>query len=184
MAVTKPSVRTIKEFQFRGATKQVSNRFYFNGGTPADSDAWHSFFDAVVLKEKAALTGSMTIVAAHAYLPGSEVAVASKAYTTVGLVTAGVSCPGECAYMLRQATSKLSKKNHPVYVFSYFHNARRGDNPDEVEGTLKTALETYGGFWQTGITGGGVTAVRSTPDGVAVTGTHVDPFITHRDFPN
>jgi len=184
VAVTQPSVRTVKEFPYRGATRRWSNRYYFTGGVPADSAAWHALFDAITNQENNCLTSECTIVEANGYEAGSEVAVATKSYTLAGDVTAGVAVPGDCAAILRMATSKRSIKNHPVYVFSYFHGVHRGDNKDDVDATLKTAIQNYGNAWHTGITAGGVTAVRSTPDGVEVTGALAEPFIGHRDFIN
>jgi len=44
-------------------------------------------------------------------------------------------------------------------------------------------MELYGQHWLDGITVGGRTYKRTTPDGHATTGRIVDPFIGHRDFP-
>lgn len=183
----RPSVRIVKRFQWQGATKEFSNRYHFNGGVPVDSDAWHAFFDSVVAKEKLIYTDAVTIVGATGYEAGSDVPVASWTYTTAGLLAAvGYSTPGECAAILRHATTKRSIKNHPVFVFSYFHNARAATDVnygDTLHATQKTAIEVYAAYWRDGLTGGGITAVRCTPDGAGVTGLSVDPYIGHRDFP-
>lgn len=185
IAVTQPSVRVIKEFSFRGATQQFSNRYYFTGGTPSSDANWHTFFDQVKDYEKLCINAAVSIIEIHGYVAPSDVAVASKAYTQAGSLSSGTDVPGECAALLRHGTSKLSSRNHPVYVFSYFHKCHRdSSDADTLDATTKTALETYGGHWLSGITAGGITAVRSTPDGVAVNGTHVATFLTHRDFPH
>jgi len=188
MATTQHSIKVTKTWQWRGATKDFSNRYYFDGGSPGDSDAWHTLMDAIVAEEKAMWDSFLHITRCDGYAPGSEVAVASKTYTQAGTLSLGVGArtPGECAAVLRMATTKKSTKNHTVYVFSYFHsvlyNGTSGD-PDSVFASQKTAMELYGQHWLDGITVGGRTYKRTTPDGHATTGRIVDPFIGHRDFP-
>jgi hypothetical protein len=45
-------------------------------------------------------------------------------------------------------------------------------------------MQAYGNAWNTGITAGGRTYKRTTPDGHPVTGALVDQWIGHRDFLN
>jgi len=56
-------------------------------------------------------------------------------------------------------------------------------NYDKVDTTQKTAMNTYAAGWVSGITAGGVTAVRATPAGHVATGVLIEQWITHRDFP-
>lgn len=183
MAVTRPSVRSIKTFSWRGAPQEFSNRYYFNGAAPVDATAWHAFMDAVVAMEQNILSSDATIIQLHGYLPPSDVAVASKSYSTPGVLSSGVAVPGECAALLRHGTNKRSSKNHPVYLFSYFHCAHRGATRDELDAGTKAAMEAFGNAWVSGVTTGGVTRIRSTPDGSPAIGARVDEWITHRDFP-
>lgn len=189
MASVVPSVKLTKSFTFKGGIRHWSNRYYFNGGIPPDATHWDALFDAIVLREKAALLGNNTIVQADGYLAGSDVAVRTKTYSTVGTLTPGGSdhgCPGENVALTRYSTAARSTKNHPIYCFSYYHGTYYDGSvgPDKLSSTQKTALETYAGYWVTGFSdGGAVTAIRATPQGHAVTGHLTEEWITHRDFP-
>ena len=59
-----PSVRVVKLFQFRGADQHFSNRYHFNGGTPADGAHWKTLMDAIVAAEKLIYGADVTIVSA------------------------------------------------------------------------------------------------------------------------
>jgi hypothetical protein len=189
VAETEYSVRIVKKFTYRGdPVKEWSNRYFFNGGAPADQAAWYTLMDAIVLIEKACYTSQCQIIAAHGYAPGSGVAVASKAYTTNGTLasTANSPTPGDCAVLLRQATTKVSSNNHPVYVHSYFHGARwttASGNADIADGVQRDNISALGQAWLQGITLGARVYKRCTPDGHLVTSGISEVYVTHRDFP-
>lgn len=189
MAVTQSSLRVIKEFAYRGnPTQRFSNRYYFDGSPPADTAAWTALFDAVNLIEKTIYDPRVKIVENLGFNPGSDVPVATKQVTIAGtgsfIGLQGV--PGDCAAVLRMATTKRSKKNHPVYLFSYFHQAVQDQavNQDVLHATQRNAIQLYGNDWLNGIVVSGRSYKRCTPDGHATTGATVNQYIGHRDFVN
>ena len=80
MAAT-PSIKIVKQMDYLGAPRQWSNRYHFNGGTPADGTHWTTLADAVVAAEKAIYKAAtdFSIVHAFGYAAGSDVPVFTKA---------------------------------------------------------------------------------------------------------
>jgi hypothetical protein len=188
MAAT-PSVRVVKSSNFKGGARNFSNRYHFNGGTPADATHWHTLFDAIVAVEKTVYDSAITIVECLGYAAGSDVPVATKTYAVAGTLSPGIHdarTPLECAALIRWSTNARSVKNHPIYCFSYIHGClvdTTGASGDVLVSDQKTALSTYASDWITGFSDGSITAVRATPNGAAAVGSLVEEYVTHRDFP-
>jgi len=185
---TVPSIKIQKTMNFKGASHVWSNRYHFTGGTPSSDANWKLLSDAIVNLEKTIFVSNVTIVGMVAYAAGSEVPVSSKVYSTAGTLTGpSVPCPAECVALARWSTASRSSKNHPIYAYSYWHAVHSSGgvptNYDKVDTTQKTAMNTYAAGWVSGITAGGVTAVRATPAGHVATGVLIEQWITHRDFP-
>jgi hypothetical protein len=129
----------------------------------------------------------VTIVEANGFDAGSEVAVFSKSYSTAGTLAAGGNplSPGDCAALIRYSTAQRSVKNHPIYLFNYYHSAlwNLATAPDELATVQKTAMGTYAAAWVAGFSDGSVTHHRCGPQGHVATGYLVSPYIRHRDFP-
>lgn len=185
MAAT-PSIKVIKTFTYRGAARQWSNRYHFNGGTPADSAHWTTLSDAIVTAEKACLAAQMTIVGTVGFAAGSDVPVFTKTYSTVGTYSGsgGDKLPGDCAALIRYSTTARTPKNHPVYLYNWYHGCL-GDPSvqDNLLASQVTAYQTYAGDWVSGFSDGTTSYVRAGPNGATAVGSLVEPHVMHRDFP-
>lgn len=186
MAAT-PSVKVVKTITYRGVARKFSNRYHFNGGTPADTAHWNTLFDAITNIEKGIYPSFVEIVEAVGYAAGSDVPVASKTYAIAGALGAGAASrtPGDAAILLRYATTARTPKNHPVYLFNYFHGVMLnsisdGDTPWSSQ---VSAVTTFANDWMAGFSDGTNTYVRAGPNGATAVGAEVEQYITHRDFP-
>ena len=184
---TVPSLTVNKSIPFKGGVRITGNRYHFTGGTPSSDSNWHALMDAVVALEKVALLTDVEIVECIGYAAGSDVPVSTKDYAVAGTyaLTDWVA-PGECTALVRYATAARSTKNHPIYCFNYYHHvsvSNAAATCDYLDGGQRTAFETYSGDWVSGITAGGITAVRATPQGHSATGAVTEQMVTHRDFP-
>lgn len=184
----RPSVKIVKQIQFKGGTRLYSNRYYITDGEPSNNTKWETLFDNIVNAEKATAGPVVTIVEALGYPAGTDVAAHSKSYSTVGTYSTGGSdrqAPGECAALVRWSTSARSLKNHPIYLFKYYHSIYYNNSvtQDDLAAGQKTALGTYANAWVTGFSDGTVTHKLTSPQGHDATGYEVHEYITHRDFP-
>lgn len=182
----------IKEFTYRGVARQFSNRYHFSGGTPADSSHWTTFSDAVVTAEKAIFNAESAdgakIIATVGYEAGSEIPVFNKTYATDGTLGQGSALgnPGDVAFLVRYSTNARSSKNHPIYLFNYYHAClAQGSQAfnDQMNGPQRTAAQTYASSWISGFSDGTHTLKRSGPNGDDATGSLVELLVTHRDLP-
>jgi hypothetical protein len=180
------SIQVQKTFLYRGVSRVWSNRYYTNQTSFPDSSHFNAFSDAVVLLEKTLYASDVTITKTVGYNGGSEIPVFTKSYSTAGTYTpSGFRCPGDCAALVRYATAARTTKNHPLYLFNYYHGVYRNSDPnwDQVQNSQVTNYSAYAAAWIAGFSDGVTTYKRAGPRGASATGQIVEAFITHRDFP-
>lgn len=186
MAAT-PSLKVIKSFTYRGTTRQFSNRYHLAGGTPADGAHWTTLSDNVVTAEKAVYTSAVQIVKTIGYAAGSDIPIFTKTYSTAGTYNPGTWAvmPGDCAALIRYATAARSSKNHPVYLYNYYHGVVTSTaGGDSILAGQVTLFSAYAALWiGAGFSDGSTSYNRAGPNGATATGYLVEPYITHRDLP-
>jgi hypothetical protein len=192
MAAT-ASVKVIKEFTYRGAVRQFSNRYHIGTAYPPDSTHWTTLCDAITAAEKLVnfsfSQNGARIVEAIGYAPGSEVPVFSKVYSLDGLLSGSGSqvTPGDVAALVRYSTPDRSTKNHPVYCFNFYHAVSStvgAGTQDTFLASQRSAFQTYAAAWISGFSDGTTTYKRSRPTGDLCTGYSVSATLTHRDLPH
>jgi hypothetical protein len=181
-----PSLLVKKQFSYRGSTKTFTNRYHFSGGTPADDAHWQTLSDAVVTAEKAIYGSNVTIVQTVAYLAGSDIPHKVMTYSTAGTMstTSCVPAPGDCAAMVRFSTDQFSVKNHPIYLYSWYHGAQisASTGGDTLWGAQKTLIDTYSTAWITGFSDGTNSYHRAGPRGAVALSRTTSTVVRHRDF--
>lgn len=182
-------MKVLKSFPFKGGSRVWSNRYYFNGGTPADDTHWHLLMDSIVSVEETLYSSDTTIIECIGYAAGSDVPVSSKLYAATGSLTPGsgvAKAPGEVAALVRWQTSARTSKNHPIYLFKYFHDVfidTAAAGQDTLSPNQHTVMTTYANQWVSGYSDGVNTYVLASPHGALGHSPTVETYVTHRDFP-
>jgi len=192
---TRSSLVITKNFTYRGTTRAFTNRYHVNGAEAITEGHFDTLADAVVLAEKAIYPSTVTIVKAEwadaststSTNPHGDV-VWSKTYTTAGTYTHegnDLQAPGDCCGLMKYSTDQRTTKNHPIYLFNYWHGVFLDDDAiDTVAESQVSAYNTYGAAWVSGFSDGLVTRVRCGPRGAVAQNNFADTKVRHRDLPN
>src|SRR5690348_11094336 len=126
--------------------------------------------------------GRSVIVEAHGYAPGSELPVWTWTGSIPGTFTGTGAHPvaSDSVGIIRWETDARTSKNHPVYLYNYYHYTFNGDGTgdsawDYIFGSLHSRMNTFGTNWVTGYSDGAVTHKRAGPNGAVAQSRFVSP---------
>lgn len=183
----KPSIKISYHMPYRGATQEWSNRWHFDGAVPASEADWNELGDELATDCAYLIPASGSVVRATGYLAGSEVPVHTKAYALTGTAdysSSDIPCPGDVAAIVRWTTTARTSRNHPIYLFKYFHQAMHQTGaPDTISTAYKLHLNGQLAKWTAGgYSVGGVAVTYCGPHGAVAQTKLVADYLTHRDF--
>jgi hypothetical protein len=177
----------VKSMPFLGGSRLWSNRYFFTGTDPTDAQ-FSALATLLKNQEKGIYSSRVTINEAVGYHAGSDVPVWSETLSQAGTfspATGRVTCPGDCAVFIRMNTDQRTSKNHPIYLFKYYHDvhAQGNSQPDNIcddQNALYADVATsLHGTWNDGTSDRQICG----PYGAVALGATVGTYITHRDFP-
>jgi len=181
------SIKLTKSFTYRGGVKRWSNRYYIGTDAPLDHAHWQTLADNVVAAEKLIFTVGQHIVAVDGYEAGSEIPVFHEDINVAGTYAASgqKQAPGDCVALMRWSTDQRTTKNHPIYLFKYWHGVQTPDSgdPDVILAAQAALYNTYAAAWVTGFTDGLSNYHLTGPRGASALDHFLEPYVMHRDFP-
>jgi hypothetical protein len=188
MAVTPPSQPSIKvtyTVPRRGGLATTSNRYFFTGAN-LTSGQFTALVAALQAEYVLILPTDCTIIGYTQYDAGSEVPVASTSVSVAGTMslTGRTRMSSDSCAMARFSTSQRTSKNHPIYLFKYWHGTlvANGAAVDVIDPTQLTRYQSFASDIVAGFSDGSSTRHVTGPYGAVALGGLVTQWVHHRDF--
>lgn len=174
-------------FSWRGSTKNWSQLYHLTQGSWQDQGHFNAASDALWNLLKTAIPSRNTLVSSTGYNPGSFLPVFSKSYGAAGTFTdtANPQATGEACMLVKFTTTQRTTKNHPIYLFKWFHGVQSEGttSPDTLRSGIRTTMQGQIDTLMGGISDGTLTRKYCGPFGaVAQVGT-VNTLLHIREFP-
>jgi hypothetical protein len=182
-----PSVRVVRTSPYKGGTRTWGNRFFLTGGN-FTSGQFAAIAAWMRLHMKQFLLTTSSITEVVGYDIGSDVPVYTDSTVTAGIYAASTLpvMPLEVAALARFSTTQRSTKNHPIYLYKYFHAAQNdgGADAEKLRAGMKSTIEGEMANLVAGFSDGSGTRILCDSRGAVAQGYVVKAELTHRDFPN
>lgn len=187
-APTRVGVKVTWSSPYRGGTKQWSQLWHFDGPTTwSGSTEFDTFTDALKGQLLGLLPSDTTLVEMVGYNAGSFVPVYTHGYSLAGTSSAsgGVVTPLEDCALVRFTTTQRSSKNHPIYLFKWFHAVRAGGSgsAETLDSGLKSNINSNMGTILGGLSDGTNTRFYCGPFGAVAQTRTVETYTHAREFP-
>lgn len=175
-------------FSWRGSTKGWSQLWHFSGPTSwADQTHFDTFAVNFWNVIKPPIPARNTCTTMTAYDAGSFLPVFTHSISAAGAYTdtSNPQAPGEACMLLRFLTDARTTKNHPIYLFKWFHGMQTDGNtsPD----TLRSGIHSNGAGVVTdvlaGISDGTNTRNYCGPRGAVAQSGTCNTLLHVREFP-
>lgn len=180
------SITIVKDFMYRGAFEEYSNKYHFEGTVPGTLTEWKALADAIIAAERPT-TSNNRFVRAYGYVAGSENSVAQIDYklapntvlTGTLALGSGVSTPGDVAGTIRWYTGQSNSRGKKIYCRKYMHGVlSSASSGDTMYAAQQTALATFAAKLIDGTLPGGFKYCG--PQGADLSAPEVSPWLTTR----
>ncbi len=187
---TPPSQAGVKlsfTFSWQGSTKGWSQLYHFTQGSWQDQGHFNALSDNLWNTIKTFIPARNTLVSTTAYNPGSFLPVYTKAYGSAGTYTdtTNPQAPGEACCLVRFTTTQRTSKNHPIYLFKWFHGMQTNGltAPDVLRSGIQTTAQGNINTLVAGLSDGTLTRFYCGPFGAVGQAGTVNTNLHIREFP-
>lgn len=184
---TQAGVKIVFQTPYRSGTKEWSQLWHFTGGSWQDSAHFVALYNALKAQLQGLLPSRTTFVEAVGYNPGSFVPVFTHTDGANGSSSvAGVPfAPLEAAMLARFSTTQRSTKNHPIYLYKWFHGIWTAGTttPDQPPAGAISNMNSNLTTILAGLSDGTLTRDYCGPRGAVAQSRLVLPDLHMREFP-
>lgn len=171
---------------YRGGVKEWSQLWHFTGADWTLT-TFNNLTDALIAQLQGLLPPDTTIVGRVGYNPGSSVPVFDEGLALAGTSTATGSdrAPLEACALVRFGTTARSIKNHPIYLFKWFHAVYVVDpaNAEKLLTGLRSNMQSNMTTILAGLSDGTTTRDYCGPFGAVAQDRLVEEYVHMREFP-
>lgn len=182
---SQPSIKVQYTVPRRGGIVETSNRYFFTG-TNLTTGQFNALVALLQSEYELILPTDCNIVGYVQYDSGSQVPVHSTSVSVAGtlVLTGRTRASSDSCAMARFSTSQRTSKNHPIYLFKYWHGTvqANGAAVDEIDPTQLTRYRSFATDIVSGFSDGTTTRHVTGPYGAVALGQVVTEWVHHRDF--